>query len=111
VIVIGGDRDSRTPGYAPDYPMPPANGGAYPPSGNGTYPYDGGPATPVPLPRKAGPGAEQAPQPRTVPMDGRSVSLPAATATTRFAYPAYGEEPTRTRFAEDRSNPVIVQRK
>jgi hypothetical protein len=83
--------------------MPPANGSV--PSGNGTYPYNGGPSNPVPMPKK--PGLEQPPPPRVVPMEGRSVSL----TQSKFTYPAYGEEATRTRFAEDRSNPVVVQKR
>lgn len=73
--------------------MPPAlpqNGNG----GNGTFPYDGGPRSPVPMP-KADPG------PLSVPLEGRAVSLPAK--PTKFAYPAYGEQPGKSSFAEDRA--------
>jgi hypothetical protein len=82
-------------------PMPPAEGG--------TFPYDGGPVNPIPLPK-----GDQAPiyqpVPKTVPGDGRLVSLPAAqpakTGSSGFAYPAYGQQPQGSGgFATDQ-NPV-----
>ena len=69
------------------------------PRDDGTYPYDGGPTTPVPDP-KATPAPTAEPQ-RTVPLEGRSVSLPRP--ATKWAYPAYGETARRTSFAEDRT--------
>jgi len=85
----------------------PYAGGAYvnPSAGSSqTFPYDGGP-------RVVAPSLEAAPTPRliqpaapqpTVPLEGRPVSLPAVKPATKFAYPAYGEEPTRTStFATD----------
>jgi hypothetical protein len=67
------------------------------PRGDGTYPYDGGPSNPVPNP-KAAPVPQSAPE-RSVPLEGRAVSLPKP--ATKWAYPAYGEAPRRTTFAED----------
>jgi hypothetical protein len=84
----------------------------------GTFPYDGGPKTPVPMPR-----TEEAPEPAlnngsTIrPADERFVFLPEPTisaktagqpATGKWAYPAYGEAPRRTSFAEDR--PIKIGR-
>jgi hypothetical protein len=69
------------------------------PRGDGTYPYDGGPSSPVPNP-KATPVPQSAPQ-RSVPLEGRAVSLPKS--ATKWAYPAYGETPRRTSFAEDQT--------
>jgi hypothetical protein len=69
------------------------------PSGDGTYPYDGGPSNPVPNP-KAAPIPQSAPE-RSVPLEGRAVSLPKP--ATKWAYPAYGETPRRTSFAEDQT--------
>lgn len=75
---------------------------------NGTYYYDGGPQSPVPMPRPAletkpvpMPLPPAAPQ-KTVPLDGIPVSLPAK-STVKIVYPAYGEKPVQTSFAEDRA--------
>jgi len=91
------------------------------PNGNQTFPYDGGPGTPLPMPGPdANPiGGPSTPRP-TVPLEGKFVSLPQettggiglidtaslatvswrpvstsqpATATNRYHYPAYGEQP------------------
>ncbi len=72
---------------------------------DGTYRYDGGPQSPVPLPQTR-PDTTPPPAPRMVPMEGRTVSLP---ASGKYLYPAYGEQPRRTSFAEDR--PVVASRK
>jgi len=68
-------------------PMPPAEGG--------TFPYDGGPANPIPLPKGDQAPINQ-PVPKTVPGDGKLVSLPVAhpakTGSSGFAYPAYGQQ-------------------
>jgi hypothetical protein len=109
--------------YYPDYPAsasappvmdedpyagqqaPPADYGSPTVPAYGTYPYDGGPQYPVPKPRTQ-PAPQQPRQPAGRPMEGRTVSAPAV--ATKFAYPAYGEEPVRrTNFAEDR--PVLVK--
>jgi hypothetical protein len=84
------------------------NGGVaqvVPPAGqqNGSFYYDGGPQSPVPLPRS---GVETKPLPaappqKKVPLEGMPVSLP-ANSPAKFAYPAYGEKPVQTNFAEDR---------
>jgi hypothetical protein len=64
-------------------PLPtPAPGQAAP----GTYPYDGGPANPVPPAKR-----ENKPPNATMPLEGRTVSVPGAT-TPRYTYPAYGED-------------------
>jgi hypothetical protein len=66
---------------------------ATPYQNDGTFPYDGGPRSPVPMPR-----AEPAPMstpPPSVPLEGRSVSLP-PTKVAKYAYPAYGDQPTPT---------------
>ena len=65
-------------------------------SRSSTYPYDGGPNNPVPMPR-GGPDAN--PAPRLVPPDTVEVST---TPARKHTYPAYGETPARTLFAEDR---------
>jgi hypothetical protein len=69
------------------------------PRGDSTYPYEGGPSNPIPNP-KAAPVPQSAPG-RSVPLEGRAVSLPKP--ATKWAYPAYGEAPRRTSFAEDRT--------
>jgi hypothetical protein len=69
------------------------------PRDDGTYPYNGGPSTPPPDPKTI-PVPATAPQ-RTVPLEGRSVSLPKP--ATKWAYPAYGETARRTSFAQDRT--------
>jgi hypothetical protein len=56
---------------------------------DGTYPYDGGPRAPVPMP-KADP-TKGAPQ-KTVPLEGRPVSLPAEKPVAKYVYRAYGEK-------------------
>jgi hypothetical protein len=76
------------------------------PKRDDTYPYDGGPRNPVPQPGNNDPAPSATPK-RTVPLEGKPVSLPAPVAKTQFAYPAYGESTTKkttgkTVFAEDR---------
>jgi len=89
------------------------------PTNPGTYPYDGGPKAPVPMPR-----IEDSPAPPADdngsairPANERLVSLPipdlsaanvSGTGKGKWAYPAYGEKPQRTSFAEDR--PIKVGR-
>jgi hypothetical protein len=51
------------------------------------FPYDGGPKSPAPLPADE---VKPMKTPYTVPLEGRSVSLPAAKA--KYTYAAYGEE-------------------
>jgi hypothetical protein len=66
----------------------------------GNYPYDGGPRVPVPMP-KTDPAPMNAP-PASVPLDGRSASLPAKPA--KLSYLAYGEQPARpAAVAKDRA--------
>jgi hypothetical protein len=65
------------------------------PRGDGTYPYDGGPNAP-----EVAPAPTKVPQ-RTVPLEGRSVSLPKAKG--KWAYPAYGEIARRTFSVPDRT--------
>lgn len=66
----------------------------------GTYPYDGGPRTPVPNPKETVKPSTGTPQ-RTVPLEGRSVSLPKPAA--KWAFPAYGESARRTSSAPDQT--------
>lgn len=68
------------------------------PSDDGTYPYDGGPQQAVPSPTDT---PSSAPAPRSVPRDGRSVSLPRA--KPKWSYPAYGEIARRTPAAPERT--------
>jgi hypothetical protein len=78
----------------PEIEVPP------PRQGNGSYRYDGGPDNPVPMP-KADPEPMRVPQPHASPAE-RAVSVPAK--PSKFAYPAYGEEPGRvSSFAQDRT--------
>jgi hypothetical protein len=93
----------------PTTTLSPANGSVQPgysdvsppvmPREDGTYPYNGGPKNPVP-----NPGADPAPmkdKQRTVPLEGRSVSLPKS--TSKWTFPAYGEAARRTSNVEDRT--------
>lgn len=68
------------------------------PNGNGTFPYDGGPQQVVPNPQAAPNPPDVSTPPakaprRTVPLEGRSVSLPKA--APKWTYPAYGETAKR----------------
>ncbi len=65
------------------------------PRDDGTYPYDGGPK--APNTKEATPPAGT-PR-RTVPMEGRTVSLPKPAA--KWAYPAYGETARRVPSPKD----------
>lgn len=65
----------------------------------GTFPYDGGPQNVVPAPQDT-PPTRAAPQ-RTVPMEGRAVSLPKT--SPKWSYPAYGQMARRTAPAADRT--------
>jgi len=87
-------------------PAAPQINNSYYPQNNGTYYYDGGPRNPVPLPKsgvetRPVPQLPSAPPKKTVPLEGLPVSLP-ANSPAKFAYPAYGEKPVQTNFAEDR---------
>jgi hypothetical protein len=91
-----------SPYTGPGVPQPPA-------PDDRTYPYDGGPRAPVPMPKA---DQETPPPPRpmppgTIPLEGRTVSLP---GKTQFAYPAYGEEPRVTNFASDREPKTYLTR-
>jgi hypothetical protein len=68
------------------------------PSNGGTFPYDGGPQQVVPNPRDTPPSSTT---PRTLPLEGRSVSLPKA--APKWSYPAYGETARRTIPASERT--------
>lgn len=65
-----------------------------------TFPYDGGPANPVPQANDA-PAPTSNPRQRSVPLEGRSVSLPRA--APKWGYPAYGETARRTTRVSDRT--------
>jgi len=108
-----------TPSIGPDYSpslstpgtvIPPASG-TLPAPKEGTFPYDGGPKETVPMPRVDDDGPTLKPSTTIRPADERMVSFPPPdiSATTagvspkgKWAYPAYGEEPRRTSFAEER---------
>jgi len=87
------------------------------PGNNQTFPYDGGPSVPLPLPPSDAAPPSVNPQP-TIPLSGKVVSVPgtlsggttqytnmligwtavatqpaSAPATSRFSYPAYGDQP------------------
>jgi hypothetical protein len=64
-----------------------------------SFPYDSGPSKP-PTPREEA-APLKSPPVNSVPLEGRSVSLPAAKA--KYTYTAYGEEPTRIKTREDRA--------
>lgn len=55
----------------------------------GIYPYNGGPQNPVPMP-KADPDSIRAPRQPSVPLEGRSVSVPGK--KSQYTYQAYGED-------------------
>jgi hypothetical protein len=75
---------SPLPGAAqPNAPVQPRDGG--------TFPYDGGPSNPVPNPKDT---PSSTTPPRSVPLEGRAVSLPRA--APKWTYPAYGERARRT---------------
>jgi hypothetical protein len=68
------------------------------PNDGATYPYDGGPQQVVPTPQAVPNPPEVSTPPakaprRTVPLEGRSVSLPKASG--KWTYPAYGETAKR----------------
>jgi hypothetical protein len=73
--------------------MPPAQ-----PGNDGTFPYDGGPSSPAPNPKEAAPSSTT---PRSVPLEGRAVSLPKA--APKWTYPAYGERARRTTPESERT--------
>ncbi|MHB1425458.1 MAG: hypothetical protein ACYC3I_20000 [Gemmataceae bacterium] len=68
------------------------------PGNDGTFPYDGGPAKPAPTPKDTPPSSTT---PRSVPLEGLSVSLPKA--SPKWSYPAYGETARRTTGASERT--------
>jgi hypothetical protein len=72
-----------------------------------TFPYDGGPKTPVPMPRAEPAPATAPPATGPAPAEGRVVALP--TRATKWAYPAYGEQPGRTSFAQDQDNTRLTR--
>jgi hypothetical protein len=81
---------SPLPGYTPLAPQ-------QLPREDGTFPYNGGPQQVVPTPQDTAPSSA----PRTVPLEGRSVSLPKAKA--KWTYPAYGETARRTTSTQERT--------
>ena len=68
------------------------------PRNDGTFPYDGGPSSPVPNPKDTPPSSTT---PRSVPLEGRAVSLPRA--APKWTYPAYGERARRTTPESERT--------
>jgi hypothetical protein len=78
------------PGAAAPVPQQAPNGD--------TFPYDGGPSNPVPKAKDVPPASDA---PRSVPLEGRSVSLPKA--APKWSFPAYGETARRTTPASNRT--------
>lgn len=68
------------------------------PKSDGTFPYDGGPSNPVPNLKETPPSSTT---PRSLPLEGRSVSLPKA--APKWSYPAYGETARRIAPASERT--------
>jgi hypothetical protein len=88
--------------------LPPSVPGQAPvqPGNDGTFPYDGGPNSPVPNPKEAAPSSTT---PRSVPLEGRAVSLPKA--APKWSYPAYGERARRTTPEPERTYLTRSERK
>jgi hypothetical protein len=85
----GNSLNAVPPGFNPyDQQQPPMQG-------DPTFPYDGGPRLPVPMPKTNEVGAPPAPTgspaPPRLPLEGRTVSLPAQ-QKPQFTYPAYGDK-------------------
>lgn len=99
---------ATTLGSAPVGSVPSGDGTVPPPMPNseGTFPYDGGPQQVVPNPKDT---PSSLPAPRSVPMEGRSVSLPRA--KPKWTYPAYGEIARRTPAAPERTFLTRVESK
>jgi hypothetical protein len=103
-VIIGTEPAFTPMAPCPEDAVSPGNG-SYPydggpsapgPGDGGTYPYDGGPANPVPQIRpmpKANPAAAPVPTRPSVPLEGRSVSLPSSSSAALYA--AYGATPRR----------------
>jgi hypothetical protein len=87
-------------GSPPAGALPPSAPGAAPeqPGNDGTFPYNGGPGNPVPNPKDTPPSSTT---PRSVPLEGRAVSLPKA--APKWTYPAYGERARRTTPESERT--------
>jgi hypothetical protein len=77
---------------APAIVDPPPAGGQPAPGGAGTFQYNGGPANPVPMPQ-AKPMPPKPPAPEAA--EDRPISQPVA-KPAKFAYPAYGDSPTKS---------------
>ncbi len=92
----------------PAGPLPPSAPGLAPgqPGNDGTFPYDGGPSSPVPNPKEVAPSSTT---PRSVPLEGRAVSLPKA--APKWSYPAYGERARRTTPEPERTYLTRGERK
>jgi hypothetical protein len=92
MATLGTPLDGAPPG-GPD-PAPKQR-----PSEEGTFPYDGGPANPVPNPKET--TRPSTPPQRSVPLEGRAVSLPRSAA--KWTYPAYGETARRAPVESERT--------
>ena len=75
-----------------------ADGAPQAPPNDGTFPYDGGPQNAAPAPSDTPPARTT---PRSVPLEGRAVSLPKA--APKWSFPAYGETARRSVPASDRT--------
>jgi hypothetical protein len=76
---------------------------------NRSYPYDGGPRKAVPM-QPPEVDSLSAPRPRTVPLEGKPVALPAR-KPVKYEFPAYGEEPGRKTLPADPAVRVEVAKK
>jgi len=103
--VIIPNPDGSLPSQVPGGTLP------VPTPQQGTFPYDGGPKSPVPMPRIEEAAPANNPGSAIRPADERFVSFPTPDLSARavgvapqgkWAYPAYGEQPRRTTFADDR---------
>ena len=100
-------RDSNLVVTSPQ-PTPKPQTVPMPPADNSTYPYDGGPANPIPAPKKVG-------DVKVLPSDARIVALPPQSTTNaraagQFSYPAYGDHIQATTHASGWT-PVTPPRK
>lgn len=73
---------------------------------DGTFQYDGGPAAPVPMPREVVPAPAAPPVP-AAPTTGAATRVVSGQPSSKFVYPAYGEQPRKV--TEDAGRRVARQ--
>lgn len=102
--VVSPSNSYAVPGVAPRQQYAPADS---------TYQYNGGPSNPVPMPQQTQPEAVPAPNPNpniSVPLEGRTVSLPGARKQpSKYQYAAYGETPAMPRQAPVPTDTLLVK--